>query len=353
MTQHREKKLNEILNLIKGQGHQQATQPQPSDSSTSNTSPPPPLPPPPPYNSNCQPISQHKPLIIYPPKDKIELSKYNGGDNQCVAWFNKTEEYFHIYNITTDEEKVKYASMYLKGIAYNWYLWWKEEFSHIIGILSKMIFFKDSRASQIFCFSKLTKLQQKGSIDEFMHQWESLATRVFGLSDDQLLHSYIGGLKPHIQDKLILHEVTTVEIEIRKAKAAEEKLEGQSRFNKVYSRRSVPQTTGNEKYIPPNLREDIRRSSESQRIKEGKCKRCGEKWDPRHRCQIKDNSKKLYTCEVEKDVESESTKSINEEMKNFQNDTLELIEDNTLRIARNHHRHYPTTNSQIKRTYQK
>jgi hypothetical protein len=92
-----------------------------------NTSPPPPLPPPPPYpyNSNSKPISQHQTLIIYPPKAKIELSKYNGGDNQCVAWFNKIEDYFHIYDITTDEENVKYASMYLEGTAYNWYLWWK------------------------------------------------------------------------------------------------------------------------------------------------------------------------------------------------------------------------------------
>jgi hypothetical protein len=334
MTQHQEEKLNELLNLIKGQGHQQATQPQPSDSSTSNTSPPPPPPPPPPYNSNSQPISQHQPLIIYPPKAKIELSKYNGGDNQCVAWFNKTEEYFHIYNITTDEEKVKYASMYLEGTAYNWYLWWKGRIQSYNWNSFKNDFFKRFQGiSEKYFFSKLTRLQQKGSIDEFTHQWEALATRVFGLSDDQLLQSYIGGLKPHIQDELRLHEVTTVEIAIRKAKAAEEKLEGQSRFNKVYSRRSVPQTTGNDKYIPPNLREDRRRSLESQRIKEGKCKRCGEKWDPRHRCQIEDNSKKLYTCEAEKDDESDSTESINEEMENFQNDTSELIEDNTPRIS--------------------
>ena len=88
-------------------------------------------------------------------------------------------------------------------------------------------------------FSKVTRLQQKGSIDEFTHQWEALATRIFGQSDDQLLQSCIGSLKPHIQDESRLHEVTMVEITIHKAKAAEEKLEGQSRFNKVYSR-SVP-----------------------------------------------------------------------------------------------------------------
>jgi hypothetical protein len=61
----------------------------------------------------------------------------------------------------------------------------KEEFSHIIGILSKMIFFKDSRASRKKkFFSKLSRLQQKGSIDEFTHQWEALTTRLFGLYDD-------------------------------------------------------------------------------------------------------------------------------------------------------------------------
>jgi hypothetical protein len=80
ITQHQEENHNELLKLIKGQGHQQVAQSQPSDSSTSNTSPPPlPLPP---YNSNSQPISQYQPLMIYPPKAKIELSKYNGGDNQ-------------------------------------------------------------------------------------------------------------------------------------------------------------------------------------------------------------------------------------------------------------------------------
>jgi hypothetical protein len=95
----------------------------------------------------------------------------------------------------------------------------------------------------------------------------NILSRVFGLSDDQLLQSYIGGLKPHIQDELRLHEVTMVEIEIRKEKSIEEKLEGQTRFSKFYSRRSVPQTIGNDKYIPPNLREYIRIILESQRIK--------------------------------------------------------------------------------------
>ena len=65
-----------------------------------------------------------------------------------MVWFNKTEEYFHIYNVTTDEEKVKSHPCTSKALHTIGIYGGKEEFSHIIGILSKMIFFKDSRASQ-------------------------------------------------------------------------------------------------------------------------------------------------------------------------------------------------------------
>jgi len=64
ITQHQEENHNDLLNLIKIQGYQQATQPYPSDSTISSTSPP--LSPPPPYNSNLKPISQYQTLIIYP-----------------------------------------------------------------------------------------------------------------------------------------------------------------------------------------------------------------------------------------------------------------------------------------------
>jgi hypothetical protein len=72
---------------------------------------------------------------------------------------------------------------------------------------------------------------------------------------------------------------------------------------------------------------------DAQRIKEGKCKHCGEKWDPRHMCRIEDNSKKLYTCEAEKDDESDSEESESEEVKNPQNITSDLEGDNTPRIS--------------------
>ena len=57
--------------------------------------------------------NKYRPYKVYPSREKIELLKYNGSENQCVAWINKVEEYFDIYNIQSDKEKVKYASMHM------------------------------------------------------------------------------------------------------------------------------------------------------------------------------------------------------------------------------------------------
>ena len=89
-------------------------------------------------SSSSEPPSNHKAknnqyhsYIVYPPKAKIELSMWNGSEDQSFSWLNKAEEYFDIYNITSDEEKVKYASMHMEGYAYNWYMWWKgDNFSY-------------------------------------------------------------------------------------------------------------------------------------------------------------------------------------------------------------------------------
>ena len=75
-------------------------------------------------------------------------------------------------------------------------------------------------------FSKITRLQEVGNVEEFTHQWESLSTRVFGLYDKQRLETYLGDIKPYLQKELKLHDIPNVEVARHKAKAAKRKLEG-------------------------------------------------------------------------------------------------------------------------------
>ena len=154
------------------------------------------------------------------------MSKCNGSEYQCVAWLNKAEEYFDIYNIQSNEEKVKYASMYMKGYAYNCYMWWKgDNFSYSWNLFKNHIFKRFQGIAEDEFFRKLTGLKQDRSIEEFTHQWESLLTQVFHLSDKQRLETYLGGFKPYLQKELELHDIPNVEVARHKAKAAECKLE--------------------------------------------------------------------------------------------------------------------------------
>ena len=122
--------------------------------------------------SNCKEKgNQYNPYIVYPPKAKIELLKYNGSEDQCVAWLNKAEEYFDIYNIQSDEEKVKYVSMHMEGYAYNWYLWWKRDnFTYTWNLFKNDFFNRFQGIKEDEFFSKLTRLQQVENVEEFTHQ---------------------------------------------------------------------------------------------------------------------------------------------------------------------------------------
>ena len=98
------------------------------------------------------------------------MSKFSGNDEQCVAWLNKEEEYFDIYNITTDIEKVKYASMHLESHAYIWYMWWKgDKFEYTWNLFKNDFLKRFQGINEDEFFSKLTRLQQKGNVKEFTH----------------------------------------------------------------------------------------------------------------------------------------------------------------------------------------
>ena len=127
------------------------------------------------------------------------------------------------------------------------------------------------------------------------------------------MQTYIHGLKSHIREELELHNTSTIEKARHKAKIIENKFKRstQGSFDKNYSKRNPPQSTntGTSRYMPQHLREGVKPSLEAQRMREGKCKYCGEKWDPKHRCLQRSNPQKLYACEVEEEEKSQNVKS--------------------------------------------
>jgi hypothetical protein len=119
---------------------------------------------------------------------KLKLSKFDKNEKQGVAWFNKVEEYFEIYSINSDDKKIKYDFMQLEGDAYNWCIWWKKTSFLISWNTFKDDFFKRFKGIKDEDFSiELTRLQQKGNVGKFTCDWETLATRVNGVSTERLI----------------------------------------------------------------------------------------------------------------------------------------------------------------------
>ena len=72
-------------------------------------------------------------------------------------------------------------------------------------------------------FAKITRLQQKNSVNEYTCESEALSTQVPKLSNDQQLQTYIHSLKQHIRDEIKLHNNSTMEEARCKAKIIESK----------------------------------------------------------------------------------------------------------------------------------
>ena len=112
-------------------------------------------------------------------KLNLKLAKFYSEKKQSVAWINKAEELFYIHEILSNNEKVKYISMQLECEVYNWYMWWKKT-THIYSYSQdtfKNDFFKRfEHVTKKGFFTKITRLQQKGDMEEYTYEWEALAT---------------------------------------------------------------------------------------------------------------------------------------------------------------------------------
>lgn len=73
-------------------------------------------------------------------------------------------------------------------------------------------------------YAKLIPLQQKGSIEEYTCEWEVLATRVPGLTLDQLVQTYVSS-EQNTKIEIEMHNIKITEKARHKAKHVEESLQ--------------------------------------------------------------------------------------------------------------------------------
>lgn len=132
---------------------------------------------------------------------KIDIPRFDGRDP--LGWIFKLTQLFQYHN-TPEEERVTVASLYLDGTTLSWYQWmfsnglitsW-ESFLEALESRFAPTFYEDPKGA-------LFKLTQKGTVNDYLTEFERLANRVVGLPPPFLLSCFILGLCPEVRREVM------------------------------------------------------------------------------------------------------------------------------------------------------
>ena len=94
-----------------------------------------------------------------------------------------------MYYIYDDDDKLNVATMYMDKTACDWFLWWDSVMKGGILIrdwdtFSKNFFKRFQDMEETEFYNQLTRLQQKGTMDEYFRNLLVLATHVHDISKE-------------------------------------------------------------------------------------------------------------------------------------------------------------------------
>lgn len=165
-------------------------------------------------NSNPVPASIHK--------MKLEVPRFDGANP--LGWIFKITQYFE-YHGTLDRDRLTIALFYMEGRALAWYQWMSSnaQFTSWSAFLQALqTRFAPSQYEDPT--GALFKLTQKGSVQQYLNEFQDLANRVIGLPPAFLLSCFISGLAPEIRREVQMHQPLTVVQAAGLAKLQEDKL---------------------------------------------------------------------------------------------------------------------------------
>lgn len=177
------------------------------------------------HSTHSPSSSSPNPVITTSPnhahKMKLDVPRFDGSDPS--GWIFKITQFF-AYHSTPESEKLTIAS-YMEGPTLAWFQWLTR--NHQLTTWPSFLEAVEAR----FAHSPyedptgiLFKLTQKGTVTQYLTQFEALANRIVGLSPSLLLSCFISGLEPDICHEVQALQPLTIVHAIGLARLQEEKL---------------------------------------------------------------------------------------------------------------------------------
>lgn len=137
----------------------------------------------------------------WPPKVRLDCPRFDG--SAAMDWLFAANRFFEYHQIS-DADRLHIVSFYLEGPALCWFQWVERNglflsWSDFVRQIEHRFAPSSFRSPQ----GRLCKLQQTGSVSEYLTEFESLANRIVGVPPPFILECFISGLKPPIQHEVL------------------------------------------------------------------------------------------------------------------------------------------------------
>lgn len=127
---------------------------------------------------------------------RLEFQTFSGGDP--IEWLNKADQYFEFYQIP-EERKLSIATMHISDKAADrWYMF-RHEFPNTWQGLSDLLMREFSCYNRSEYQAALARMNQTGSVDNYMDEFTKLSRRAPGFSPELLVSFFVGGLREEIR----------------------------------------------------------------------------------------------------------------------------------------------------------
>jgi hypothetical protein len=191
------------------------------------------------------------------------------------------EHYFSLYNITDDLAKLRYGVLHLDQERWQWWQWRKTSRQGYIAwtqFVTELYELFDTDTNHL---GRLTKLNQSGTVEDFIAAFERLAFQTEGMTDAFFRECFISGLKEEIRAHVLMAQPTTWVEATKKSKEAQQIVSSQNRKPSFIPHpKPVNPTTP---FAPLKIQKLTRAEMDECQLK-GLCYNCDEKYFPGHKC---------------------------------------------------------------------
>jgi hypothetical protein len=149
---------------------------------------------------------------------RVEVNKFDGSDP--TSWVTQMENFFSLYGIVDELEKICYIVLYLDLERWQWWQWHENARQGYVSWTQFVAELYECFDTDTHYLIYLTKLKQYGTVEDFITNFEYLDFRTEGMIDDFFKECFISGLEDEIRAQFIMaHPQTWLEANKRAKEA--------------------------------------------------------------------------------------------------------------------------------------